>query len=514
MARPFLILAIAAAAGPAVIGEPASAQSAPSGARGIYVVMDPYNPNFYCDFYNLISHTGSPTFTVAGITGVFLDINWSDVQYDTTHNRYNFAAGSASNTISLTCGGGSTVYADVGTFLADFLPANTKLSFEIKAGDATPSSASSLITQAPIVMVDPIASGTASVSGSQAHGMYFTSIPPNGGTAMCLELPLPWEDGLAAAYTTVINQLALYLYNEGRWPDVRIIKLGGLNEHTGEVHLGSNTQLESPGGSCAGTYGSFGPTYTVTPQNYPEATEWLDFNGYLASKAEAAWAQLEGGQALSITGTGLLSVSRISSAVSSGQLILSVPVINTKSFPKDSITITNTASEQAFMLKLINDLVGGSTPPEPPSVVAVQFNALGVCEPYPSSTDSYTSNAYTDCTDNSGTPNLQLVCEENYETGVNYGTQTLIGWQTNGYGVNDAQGIQQSSCAGERQGGGCPLSEYLDMLDNGIRNGATFVEVWPGDASHYSSLVGTAASQLTSATIMTTTCQYETGEPP
>jgi len=286
--------------------------------------MDPYNPGFYCDFYNLINHTGALTFTVAGISGVFLDINWSDIQYNTSSNRYDFAAGSTSNTISLTCGGGSTVYADLGTFLADYLPANTKLSFEVKAGDTTPSSASSLITQAPVVMVDPLASGIASVTGSQANGMYFTSIPPDGGTAMCLELRLPWEEGLATAYTTVINQLALFLYNQGRWGDVRIIKLGGLNEHTGEVHLGSNTALESPGGSCAGTYGSVGPSYSVVPQNYPEATEWLDFNGYTASNSETAWALIEGKQALSMTSTGLLSVPRITSALAGGQLILSV----------------------------------------------------------------------------------------------------------------------------------------------------------------------------------------------
>jgi len=104
-----------------------------------------------------------------------------------------------------------------------------------------------------------------------------------------------------------------------------------------------------------------------------------------------------------------------------------------------------------------------------------------------------------------------LVCEESYEAGINYGTQTLIGWQTNGYGVNDANGVQQSSCAGERQGVGCMHQQYLDLLDNGIGNGATFIEVWPGDASTYSSLIGTASSQLTA--MLTTACQYDNGEP-
>jgi len=88
--------------------------------------------------------------------------------------------------------------------------------------------------------------------------------------------------------------------------------------------------------------------------------EWLNDNLYTADMSEVAWEQLEGIPPDEIRSQGILSIANVANALTADQIILSVPVLNGNSFPQDNTRITSTATEQGFMLDLINDIVAPS----------------------------------------------------------------------------------------------------------------------------------------------------------
>jgi len=71
-------------------------------------------------------------------------------------------------------------------------------------------------------------------------------------------------------------------------------------------------------------------------------------------------------------------------------------------------------------------------------------------------------------------------------------------------------GVQEAQCGAERAALACSPSLYLDFLNSGIANGATFLEVWPGDAGQYSSSIATAHGHLVSNGSVH--CQYPNGD--
>jgi len=414
------------------------------------------------------------------IDGLFFHLHWSDIDYSISSGHYVFndAVGTPP------CGMlGANVPTNPQAIFDLLTPGSAppKLSFGIEAGVSTPTASSSMNTNAPVVMVGPLETPVT----DQVRSGYFYASQPAGDSTDCDQLPITWDtegssNAFATEYDAVVSDFVSYLASSGvgRWRDVRIIKILGINEHTIEIGMNtSDTAAAVPGTPCAA-----GAAYTYTtvtgqtvhPASDPPQEIWQK-EGFYTSGVSNADATV--GTVWNNIVSGIISIPMVNTALMGANptIILSTSVINSNSFPFSGSG--QQAQDQEYMEGLIGRLLM-SPVNLPANEVAVQFDALGECEPEPLDSPP-TSEAYNYCPDNSGPDyHYQIVCNENTSAG------TLIGWQTNNYGNSNNNPASTCGAENDKTAACQPPARYKAMLDNGIGNGATFLEVWSTDAAN------------------------------
>ena len=69
----------------------------------------------------------------------------------------------------------------------------------------------------------------------------------------------------------------------------------------------------------------------------------------------------------------------------------------------------------------------------------------------------------------------------------------IVGWQTNQYRGLDGSGCEADNVAAAKP---CTASSYQAILENGIRNGARYIEVWPSNAEQFSAVIEALRASL------------------
>jgi hypothetical protein len=279
-----------------------------------------------------------------------------------------------------------------------------------------------------------------------------------GGRCWAISVPRPWDPAYLAAYDRLMQAFAKHLREEGLYDDVRRVKIGGINMHTGETRMPSGRGADKRSAEdraanlqpdITGETGKGGNKRKFRRRQpcvmTDSVTQWQEF-GYRPSKVVGAWRSLAG------------SVGK-----AFPDKLLSSPILNNGGFPAidENGKYAGKNYENVVLRQIID---AGAT--MFPNRFGVQWNGLN----------------------NAPLKGGTLYAKER---------DVIIGLQTNLRGANSGGGAK---CRAEpdAEPQACTPELYAKVMDSAVKSGASYIEVWQADLARYPDVIKRTSRTLRS----------------
>jgi hypothetical protein len=421
-------------------------------ANGLLLTIDPYQGSDICNLALIVGVSGTQTTPhwPANLDGVTLLMHWSDLETVTTAGIAYTEAGGA----RFTCPNRDVYTANMATALS-LIPPGVHLGLAIKAGMYTPTG----------LMAPPGAQVASDGPFASVHSMFFSEAP------LCMQAPIFWEGAFIQAYEGLMAELAAFLTQQGHTDDLKLVQLSGMDDQTAETYVPTETSGQKISKTLCNGLNIITALdgIAVKPGITSNNQLWLD-EGYVAGLGQATFQTI---------------AAAVTQIFPAPDVLFSMAVINFHGLPEDFVTVgpNPLLAPGDFTRTMVGGLVGAQNamaPVIPASRFAVSWQGLNDCEPRPVPGSAAASR----CKSVHGSYSTQLVCEAADGVAVPAGSTniynpTLIAWQTN----TSYQGA--AGCGKPGASVSCTGSEYQGLVENGIDNGATYIEIWPEDVENF-----------------------------